>query len=182
MASRGGKDRSISGVRGAAAVAGRPEAGDGPVAQVRLGTVMRFTPGAKATGIKQLETGGFRVASSSDFKMAATVPNNFGGADVQYFERFGIAIVRRDGERLKPMLSKAMAAKVITAARPERQYRALGAASRAVCYAGRNVLPASADAQREYLRGYRDAVNTLVDRMLGSGPAAMAPRGGPGFD
>src|SRR5882757_10187971 len=74
----------------------------------RLGVVVRFTPQASRSGIKQLEGGGFRVASSKDFRSAAAVPNDFDGADVQYFERFGIAIVRRDGERLRPMVEKAM--------------------------------------------------------------------------
>ena len=56
-------------------------AGDVP----RLGTVVRFKPEAAGTGIRKLESGGFRVASSRDFRSAAAVPNNFGGADVQYF-------------------------------------------------------------------------------------------------
>lgn len=91
-----------------------------------LGMVVRFTPKARSEGVQQLEKGGFRVASSKDFRSAVAVPNDFEGADVQYFERFGIAIVRRDGERLKPMLQNAMQRKVVSAARPERSYRALG--------------------------------------------------------
>src|SRR5215475_1420729 len=92
----------------------------------RLGTVVRFTPQAAGTGIRKLESGGFRVASSRDFRAAAAVPNNFGGADVQYFERFGIAVVRRDGERLTPLVQRAMQERVISSVRPERTYRALG--------------------------------------------------------
>jgi len=79
------------------------DAGDAP----RLGTVVRFKPEAAGTGVRQLEGGGFRVASSRDFRSAAAVPNNFGGADVQYFERFGIAVVRRDPARLAPMMEHA---------------------------------------------------------------------------
>ena len=60
----------------------------------RLGMVLRFAPKAAGTGVRQLESSGFRVASSKDFRTAAAVPNDFGGADVQYFERFGIAIIR----------------------------------------------------------------------------------------
>ena len=93
----------------------------------RLGTVVRFTPQATRTGIKQLEASGFRVASSKDFRSAAAVPSDLDGADVQYFERFGIAIVRRDGERLRPMVEKAMQQKVVSNVRPERTYHALGA-------------------------------------------------------
>ena len=80
----------------------------------RLGTVLRFKPQAARSGIKQLEGSGFRVASSKDFRSAASVPNDLDGADVQYFERFGIAIVRRDGERLRPMVEKAMQQKVVS--------------------------------------------------------------------
>lgn len=91
----------------------------------RLGMVVRFTPAAAGTGVRQLESGGFRVASSKDFRTAAAVPNDFGGADVQYFERFGIAVVRRDVERLSPMIERAMQQNVVSAVRPERSYRAL---------------------------------------------------------
>jgi subtilisin family serine protease len=97
-------------------------AGDVP----RLGTVVRFRREAAATGIRELENGGFRVASSRDFRTAAAVPNNFGGADVQYFERFGVAVVRRDGERLRPLVQRAMQERVVSSVRPERTYRALG--------------------------------------------------------
>ena len=57
----------------------------------RLGTVVRFKLEAAGTGVRELQSGGFRVASSRDFRSASAVPNDFGGADVQYFERFGIA-------------------------------------------------------------------------------------------
>lgn len=151
---------------------------EGPYAQPRLGTVMRFAPGAKAAGIKQLESGGFKVASSSDFRTASAVPNNFGGADVQYFERFGIAVVRRDGERLKPMLQKGMASKVMHAARPERVYQALGVAAPPRRAPGgpmaRALLAGGGERQLDYFLGYRDAVNSLVDRMLGGGGPAGA--------
>src|SRR5215467_5689095 len=97
------------------------QAGDAP----RLGTVVRFRREAAGTGVRELETGGFRVASSRDFRAAAAVPNNFGGADVQYFERFGIAIVRSERERLSPVVERAMQDRVVTSVRPERSYRAL---------------------------------------------------------
>src|SRR5258705_9998757 len=103
------------------------QAGDVP----RLGTVVRFTPQAAGTGVRKLESGGFRVVSSRDFRTAAAVPNNFGGADVQYFERFGIAVVRRDGERLSPLVQRAMQDRVVSSVRPERTYRALVAPTEA---------------------------------------------------
>jgi len=91
----------------------------------RLGTVVRFKLEAASTGVRELESGGFRVASSRDFRSAAAVPNNFGGADVQYFERFGIAVVRRDPARLRPVVEQAMQQRVVTSVRPEIKYRAL---------------------------------------------------------
>ena len=91
----------------------------------RLGTVVRFKREAAGTGVRQLESSGFRVASSRDFRTAAAVPNNFGGADVQYFERFGIAVVRRERERLSPVVERAMQERVVSSVRPERTYRAL---------------------------------------------------------
>lgn len=134
----------------------------------RLGSVVRFTPQATRTGIKQLEGSGFRVASSKDFRSAAAVPSDLDGADVQYFERFGIAIVRRDGERLGPMVEKAMQQKVVSGIRPERTYRALGAprASRADIAQASFATVATLDP--DYLRGYRDGINELVDRLIGS--------------
>jgi subtilisin family serine protease len=153
---------------------GRPEAVSGPTP--RLGVVIRFPPKAAATAIRQLESGGFRVASSRDFKTAAAVPNDFDGADVQYFERFGIAIVRREEGRLKPVLEKAMAQNIVSAVRPERAYRALGEPSRAAEAVAVSELLGSAPStlDRDYLRGYRDATVHLIDRLLTGEPDQWA--------
>ena len=134
----------------------------------RLGTVVRFTPQTARAGIKQLEGSGFRVASSKDFRSANAVPNDFDGADVQYFERFGIAIVRRDGERLRPMVEKAMQQKTVSAVRPERTYRALGGAGMQRAESAQASFAGVATLDQDYLRGYRDGINELVDRLLGS--------------
>lgn len=134
----------------------------------RLGTVVRFTPQATRTGVKQLEGSGFRVASSKDFRSADAVPNNFDGADVQYFERFGIAIVRRDGERLRPMVERAMQQKIVSAVRPERTYRALGGAGMQRAEAPQASFAGVATLDQDYLRGYRDGISELVDRLLGN--------------
>jgi subtilisin family serine protease len=137
----------------------------------RIGTVVRFTPQASRSGIKQLEGGGFRVASSKDFRSAATVPNDFDGADVQYFERFGIAIIRRDGERLRPMVEKAMQQKVVSNVRPERTYRALGGVGVSRAEVAQASFAGAAALDPDYLRGYRDGINELVDRVLGANGA-----------
>ena len=138
----------------------------------RLGTVVRFKPGARGTGIQQLEKGGFRIASSKDFRSASAVQNDFDGADVQYFERFGIAIVRRGEDKLKPMVERAMQQKIITGVRDERSYRALGAAlAKRLPSARSPVAGITAEDSRGYLHGYRDGVNELIDRLLGTAAA-----------
>jgi subtilisin family serine protease len=120
----------------------------------RLGLVIKFTPKAAGSGVKRLEDSGMRVASSGDFRTAEAVPSTVGGADVQYFERFGIAIVRgvEAQEQAQTMMADAADRKMVETVRPERTYRALGRGL--------------ASASRDYLTGYRDGVNELVERML----------------
>lgn len=140
----------------------------------RLGVVMRFAPKAAGSAVRQLEGGGFRVASSRDFKDSKSVQNDFDGADVQYFERFGIAIVRREGDRLKPMMQKAMEQKTLSAVRAERTYKALGERSAAAA------VPAGTGGARsavaDYLRGYREGVDHLIERMLAGADAEPGAR------
>lgn len=140
----------------------------------RLGLVVRFSPGASGVGIKQLETGGFKVATSSDFRSAPAVPNDFGGADVQYFERLGIAIVRSQGDKVSALMDTARSGGAIRNARPELRYKPLGSrisptdinvdAPRAVEREAA-VMPIDV----AYLEGYREGVNNLIDRLVGSG-------------
>jgi subtilisin family serine protease len=136
---------------------------------------MRFAPKAKGEGIRHLRTSGFKIASTSDFRAAAAVPNDFDGADVQYFERFGIAILRRDPERAASTLQRAVEQKVISAMRAERTYRALGVRSTAMPAPVAAGAPLAAGGP-DYLTGYRDGVNQLVDRLLSGGPGAAAAR------
>ncbi len=135
---------------------------------------MRFAPGASRTGVQNLAGTGLRIASSSEFKTAAAVPNDFDGADVQYFERFGIAIIRRDPERAGPMLRRAADQNVVTASRPERLYRALGAPGTrdhepASPILGRHSIPG-----RDYLMGYRDGVTHVVHHLLDGRDAGIS--------
>jgi subtilisin family serine protease len=123
--------------------------------QSHLGLVVRFKPQAIAGGAKRLEKAGFKVASSSDFKKAKAVPNDFEGADVQYFERFGIAIVRGEPERLRKSAMTASAG--IDNVRQERRYRALGAPLQE--------LPIGSSRDSSYWLGYRDGVATVVDNL-----------------
>lgn len=136
--------------------------------EVTGATVLRFRPGGGGSGVSALESSGFSVASASDFSDAAIVPENFGGADVQYFERFGIAIVQNDPDRLRAMMSTSANA-AIANARPERIFHALGYPSKTE--GAGTLLPASADRfSREYLTGYRDGLNQVIDHLLGAEP------------
>jgi len=161
--------------------------------QQRLGTVIRFAPKAGPSGVRQLESGGFRVASSSDFRKAAAVPNNLDGADVQYFERFGIAIVRGNSDRLEPVLTQGVSSRTIGNSRPERSYTALGWKSGALEQSGTNagLEPQTAVAEAveglgnlgpDYLSGYRDGVNHLIERLLSGSSEMEATRFAPRFD
>jgi subtilisin family serine protease len=132
----------------------------------RLGTVMRFNPTSGIEGVKLLEKTGLKVASSGDFKSAGGIPNNFGGADVQYFERFNIAIARVNDEEMSLVADKGLQSKVVISSRAERVYKALGSAG--------SQKDGVNSFQELYLRGYRDGVNHLIDQLLSDGAAYTA--------
>jgi subtilisin family serine protease len=125
----------------------------------RLGLVVRFPTTAKGNGVKQLASQGFKVATSSDFKSATAVPNDLDGADVQYFERLGIAVVRAPAARMAPLLARADRHGAIVGARPEVRYRTL---DRLTATEDEREIAIRAD----YLRGYRDGVEDMVERLL----------------
>jgi subtilisin family serine protease len=163
----------MEGVMARRVVKGRRSA-DG--SQPRLGIVVRFKPKAAAAGAKRLEKAGFKVASSSDFKKANEVPNDFGGADVQYFERFGIAVVRQEQERLQPMMASAATSTEIDNARPERRYRALARAG------ALSEQPTNIEQNASYWAGYRDGVTQVIEQLTREvggeiEPAVAVPRG-----
>jgi subtilisin family serine protease len=131
-----------------------------------LGLVMRFAPQAANAGVQQLEAGGVRVARSSDFRSARAVPRDFNGADAHYFERFGLVVVVNGSDRVQRVIDR----KLVQGMRDERRYRALGG-PRAPAQPGDESAPS-----RDYLRGYRDAVDDMTRRLLdesGSGPGRL---------
>jgi len=130
----------------------------------RLGTVIRFEPEAASAGIRSLADNGFRVVSTSDFGRASSVPNDLDGADVQYFERFGIAIVREASGRLDSYLSRTVQAHMVQNARPERVYRSMRLVEDETIEMTAESLDGRASLR--YIRGYRDGVNELVERIL----------------
>lgn len=140
-----------------------------------LGLVMRFTPGAAQTGIRQIEKSGLKVATSSDFRTAKSVPNNLGGAEVQYFERLGIAIVRSRSEQVSAMVRAARENRTIQNARPEIRYRPLGMRPARIDHdqpTAQAVMPLLS-LDPAYLQGYRDGMNQIIDALLAKSAANM---------
>ena len=155
-----------------------PDGGAGGLPPGRLGTVIRFTPGATLAGIKKLGGSGLRVASTSDFRSAPSVPNDLGDADIQYFERFGIAIVRPKSKPLGPALRKVMNENIVASTAGAALPRARCAIGAVACGRCRRARPGSADTF-----GYRDGTNGLIDHLPrrrtirpGAGERAPPPR------
>lgn len=152
--------------------------GGAPVAQTTGATVLRFERGAGKEGLKRLTTTGMRVASARELTAEGPLPEDLGGADMIYFERFGIAIVQQPPDQLRSTLVQAQADRTLANVRPERIFRALGPLNRADAASwsrtdlAADVAESSASLSADYLRGYRDAVVELVDRLLPDEEAA----------
>ncbi len=147
----------------------------------RLGFVVRFKPDARDAGIKELESNGMKVASSSSFRTAKAVPNDFGGADVQYFERFGLAVIREPEQRVDSTLQAMMEKRIVDMMRPERRYQPLGRSRAASESEAEGPALASSEtgllspgATRDYLIGYRDGVTHLIEGLIGNAEGSVA--------
>jgi subtilisin family serine protease len=135
--------------------------------------VVRFAPGAGNECIKRFDAAGMRVASSRELAAAAKPPaEELGGADVLYFERFGIAIVQQDPARVRAAMASMVDQRAVASVRPERIFRALVAPSWSS--GGAAQPPAASRLSRDYLIGYRDAVDQLVNQMIGANGSAEA--------
>jgi subtilisin family serine protease len=121
-------------------------------------TVVRLNREARHRGLGAFEDMKLRIASTADASAESAAAAGFDGADMIVFERFGIAVVQADPERMAAAVSAGVAEHGVVSARPERIYRALGA--------GRDPR-ALAGASRDYLLGYRAGVDALVRDLLG---------------
>jgi len=91
-------------------------------------------------------------ATSADYADAAISGTELAQADVMHFRKTGIVVVAADDERLQSLATSAMdESSAILAIEPEYIAYAL------------------AELDLQYLRGYRDAVNALYDRLAGGG-------------
>ncbi|AWN50286.1 protease [Methylobacterium terrae] len=107
-----------------------------------------------------------RIASSSELQRGGASPDP--DADAIYFERFGIAVVGGDPERLRSFVAAGSEERSILGQRPERIFRALGMemdSGARISSLDRTDLPVAGS--RDYLAGYLQGVSGLVGHLLG---------------
>ncbi|MBA3441490.1 MAG: S8 family serine peptidase [Pyrinomonadaceae bacterium] len=147
--------------------------------------------GTAKDGINTLNNiAGLRVASSTDFDGGVVASETLGGADAIFFDNLSVAVVDTLPEQIQTLGVSAAEGNAILAIEPERVVYALPAAAPARIPATRETFvdadyspaPPIADlaaatatgATLEFLRGYRDAVDHLVGRMLSAGGVTEA--------
>lgn len=148
--------------------------------------------GAMKAGVKALrDTAGLRVASTADFAEGAVEGKQLAEAEAIYFEDLGVAVVDTQPEQIQALSAAAGEENAILAIEPERVVYALTAAAapaRTIAAeepaGGAEFFTAPPPAEVspvpsvaagfpiEFLRGYRDAVNHLVDKLLVAGGVA----------
>jgi subtilisin family serine protease len=134
-------------------------------------------PGAKTLSV----TAGLRVASTADFAGGVADVEGLAGADALMLDQLNIAIVRKVPERLQAIAAAATEDGPILAIEPERVVWALEAVPRIEPPVPTPVPPEpvwGTASAFEYLRGYRDAVDHLADRMLGTRDARAEAEAG----
>jgi subtilisin family serine protease len=131
--------------------------GDGPETTGRYLVLMRAD--AMAAAVKALdERVGLKVARSTDFA-AAEVPEVASGESL-VFDHLAVAVVDSPPDQFQALGAAVAEESSILAIEPERIVEAI---QDAPFMGDGRPLPV------EYLRGYRDAVNELIDRLLGEG-------------
>jgi subtilisin len=136
---------------------------------------------AVESGARLLGTSaGLQVASAEDFEEGAA-PDDLGGADALMFPALGIAVVKAPPDQMQAMRAADDGAAIL-AVEPERTVYAiqdpLGVESGVPPAPGGSVAPGF---PFEYLRGYRDAVNHLYERLTGAAPGEVAAEAAPSF-
>jgi subtilisin family serine protease len=125
---------------------------------------------AVKTGVSALsDTLGLNVASSADFAAGAVDAQAIQDAGAMVFPTLGVAVVDVPPDQVQSFGVMANEDNGILAIEPERVNYAID-------------LPGTT-LQAEYLVGYRDAINHLVDRVMGGNGAStvVAPQAGPSF-
>ncbi len=110
---------------------------------------------AKANVEALKNVAGVKAASSFDFKKGAVNMDTLGGAQAVVFESLGVAVMDAPPDQTEAVSFAISGDNPILAIEPER------------------IVYAVANASTDYLRGYRDAVNQLTDKILGQAPAEV---------
>lgn len=116
---------------------------------------------AKANVEALKNVAGVSAADSSDFAEGEVDLETLGGAQAMIFESLGVAVVDVPPDQTQALSVAAGDDTRILAMEPERIVYAIQDGD-------------SAGAMADYLRGYRDAVNHLADKLLGIGADAEA--------
>jgi subtilisin len=146
---------------------------DNPIAP---GTTGRFLvlmrEGDSKSGVKALRAaGGMKVASSSDFDAGAVDAGKLAGADGVMLEKLGVAILDAPPEQINEMrLAAADGESAILAVEPERIVHVAMLPTPSITAGESYPTPmgGASGVPLDYFAGYRDAVNFLVDKMLGA--------------
>lgn len=154
-----------------------PAGGPGTEPTVAPGTTGRYLvllrEGATEAGVKTLRSSaGLSVAHAADFTGAAAAGAS--GADAIVFDRLGVAVVSAPPDQVHGLHAAAAGDSAIQAIEPERVVYAIQDGFPGIGAVPSPPPPAPAGTpgagfDGAYLRGYRDAVNHLVDTLLSGG-------------
>lgn len=151
--------------------------GSSPATPVQSGTTGRylvlFKEGAGAASVRTLgKAVGVSIASTADFEGGAATPEAVSGSDGLYFPDLGVAVLDAPPEELRAV--GVAEESDILAIEPERIVYAIEDLLRADISPPASMAVAPAGVPFDYLRGYRDAVNQLCDKIMGATPDLLA--------
>jgi len=118
-----------------------------------------------STGVKE-------IAQSRDFADQAVTPQALAGTDAIVFNELGVAVITLHGDQVQSLNREAATSPAIVAIEPERVVYAISESSYG---RGIRLFPTfqsapsatnSVNLSMDYLKGYRDAINQLVDHLL----------------
>src|SRR4051812_19301832 len=150
----------------------------GPGTTGRFLVLLREDADAGAAMLSRVS--GLRVASAADFE-AGAAPEDLGGADAVVLPELGICVVDAQPDQIRA-LGASVEDTGVLAIEPERVVYAIQDGP-AVQTGLLGSVPESGTASisLEYLRGYRDAVNHLYDKLTGTEAGEVAAEAAPAF-
>jgi subtilisin family serine protease len=143
------------------------------------------TRGAGRAGVRALTNAGIsesNIASMADFADVDFDAENLGGADALMLPTLGVAVVNAPPDNREGFRAMATASDAVTVVEAERIVYALDDLQIALEEIDTPIVPrtatphesagSNAGSDLSYWIGYRDAVNQLVEKMLGAGASA----------